>query len=195
MKILFHHPEYILNNNNNNTSFLLQNYNNININNINLSELQYNDNFKYIKVFYNNLKFIIKTPIINNYIIEKYDIYYILKFDVSYINFFTNLEKYIIKKSIKQLNNWFSNNKFYYSSIINNDTAQFEIKVYNDILFSNNLTIDSLYSNYLNNIFYDLSLEFQIYGLWISNNDINYNNDNDNNMFIGLYIKSLFIDI
>lgn len=186
MKIVFHHPEYNLNNNNN--------YNDININNITLSELQYNDNFKYIKVFYDNLKFIIKTPIINNYIIEKYDIYYILKFDISYINFITNLEKYIIKKSIKQLNNWFSNNKFYYSSIINNDIAQFEIKVYNDIPFSNNLTIDSLYSNYLNNIFYNLSLEFQIYGLWISNNDMNFNND-DNNMFIGLYIKSLFIDI
>jgi len=93
MKIVFHHPEYNLNNNNN--------YNDININNITLSELQYNDNFKYIKVFYDNLKFIIKTPIINNYIIEKYDIYYILKFDISYINFITNLEKYIIKKSIK----------------------------------------------------------------------------------------------
>ena len=37
---------------------------------------------------------------------------------------------------------------------------KFENKVYNDIPISNNLTIDILYSNYLNNIFYDLSLEF-----------------------------------
>ena len=100
MKILFYHPEYILNNKNNNNK-LLFNYNDINNNNINLSELQYNDNFKYIKIYYDNLKFIIKTIIINNYIIEKYDNYYILIFDISYINFINTLEKYIIKKSIK----------------------------------------------------------------------------------------------
>jgi hypothetical protein len=93
MKILFYHPEYILDNQ--------PSYNDIDKNNITLSELKYNDNFKYINIYYNDSKIIIKTPVIENYIIDKFSDYYILKINISYVKFLVDLEKYIIKKSIK----------------------------------------------------------------------------------------------
>ena len=185
MKILFYYPEHIFKNLNN---YTLKSYDEIDNNNITLSELNFNDNFKYINVYYKNSKFIIKTPIIEKYIIEKINDYYVLKFNISYIKFIVNLEKYIIKKSIKQLNNWFTNNNYFYSSIFNFDDDNIEIKIYNDIKMSSNLDINTIYSNFINNIYHNLSLEFQIYGIWIDNK-------NNNDTFMGLYIKSLFIDI
>ncbi len=175
MKKIFYHPEYILDNH--------LSYNDIDKNNITLSELNINDNFKYINICYDNSKFIIKTQPINNYIIEKINNYYILKFNISYVKFLVDLEKYIIKKSIKQLNNWFSNTNYFYSSIFNFDDDLFEIKIYD-----NELDIDILYSNYINKIYFNLSLEFQIYGLWIDNK-------NNNETFIGIYNKNISINI
>lgn len=175
MKNLFCHPEHILDNQ--------QSYNDINKNNITLSELKINDIFKYINIYYDNSKFIIKTPVIENYIIEKINNYYILKFNISYIKFLVDLEKYIIKKSIKQLNNWFSNTNYFFSSIFNFDDELFEIKIYDD-----ELDIDVIYSNYINKIYFKLSLEFQIYGLWIDNK-------NNNETFIGIYNKNISINI
>jgi hypothetical protein len=93
MKILFYHPEYILDNQ--------LSYNDIDKNSITLSELKINNNFKYINIYYDDTKFFIKTPIIENYVIEKINNYYIFKFNISYIKFLVDLEKYIIKKSIK----------------------------------------------------------------------------------------------
>jgi hypothetical protein len=151
MKILFYHQDNKLDNYKN---YILYNYDNINYNNITLSEIKFNDNFKYINIYYDKSKFIIKTPIIKNYIIEKFNDYYLLKFDISYIKFLVNLEKYIIKKSIKQLNNWFNNNNYFYSSIFNFDDDKIEIKIYN------NLNIDDIYSDFINNIFHNLSLDF-----------------------------------
>ncbi len=175
MKILFYHPEYILDNQ--------PSYNDIDKNNITLSELKYNDNFKYINIYYNDSKIIIKTPVIENYIIDKFSDYYILKINISYVKFLVDLEKYIIKKSIKQLNNWFTNNKYFYSSVFNFDDDTFEIKIYN-----NELDIDDIYSNYINKIYFKLSLDFQIYGIWIDNK-------NNNETFIGIYNKYISINI
>ena len=189
MKILFYHPNYIYNLDTIN-DFKLFKYDDINFNNITISELIYNDKFKYINIYYNNLKFVIKTPFINIYFIEKFNDYYLFKFNKSYVDFLYNLEKYIIKKSIKQLSNWYSNYKFFYSSIINSDSDLIEIKIYNNIPLSNNFSFDNIYLDFINNIYHNLSLHFQLYGLWIYNN-----NDNDNNMYIGLFNKSLFIDI
>ena len=207
MKILFYHPLHNLNSILfNSSNYYLYYYNDINFNYISLSELLFNDKFKYINIFYNNLKFIIKTPIINDYIIEKFDNYYLFKFNKSYLYFLFNLEKFIIKKSIKLLSNWFFNFNFFYSSIINTNNDMIEIKIYNNILIHNNLSFHDIYSNFINNIFFDLSINLQLYGLWINNNidnninlDNNKNYDNNknnknNDIYIGLYIKSLSID-
>ena len=100
MKIIFHHHSYSLTDD--------YKYNDINYDDIILSELLYNDKFKYIKIYYDNLKFNIKTPIMNDYYIEKNNDCYIFKFHISYISFYINLEKYIVKKSITLLKNWYS---------------------------------------------------------------------------------------
>ena len=57
MKILFYHPNYIYNLDTIN-DFKLFKYDDINFNNITISELIYSDKFKYINIYYNNLKFL-----------------------------------------------------------------------------------------------------------------------------------------